>query len=467
MDITIPFDNTTEYVYDADKIVVSGGIAKLKTQRPDNATCGGLYYDNMDLVGWSLGAVTGTPTGDVVQGAGYIQFDGGYLDHGATLNVADRQRGCLRCRIQPRWAGGGQPYDVKLFSIFGDAGQKIELVIYRNTVAPRVIYEGDTGDTGFSFSPWPDYTWAQWYTLEWNWDFLNGEHRIFVDGVKVGATRNNTDVFSDAIETLRIGSDAAGTTGQSRMYIKDLLLFDAPQHTTDDSFDPEYMVPATTYPIGAYKITPTINLRTSELTSFVETASKPAGTSVRWLLAANSVYHYYSNAQEDFVPSDGSYGESTQADVISDNLDKLDPEGAICGLQALLYSADGVNTPELSQLDVSYVWSGQSPDDVRLCNVWAWLKDQNGQPSTGQVTVSLVRKAVGYGSNTFIILDTKTYTPETESPNEGLLNMLLATTENMALRTLYKITMASGAEYYITVPDADTANLFDLIYSGD
>ncbi len=391
--ITQDFTTPSEHVYDADKISVGPVLAQLANQRPDGATAGAVYDTDYNLETWSLGTVTGTPTGTVSQETDSVRLDGGYLDHAATLNVADRQRGCLRCMIQPRWAGEGQAYDVKLFSIFGDTGQKIELVIYRNTVTPRVIYTGDTGDTGFSFSPWPDYTWAQWYTLEWNWDFLNGEHRIFIDGVKVGATRTNIDTFSDTLETLRLGSDAAGTTGQSKMYVKNMILYDSPQHTTDDSFDPAYTVPATKYVTDNPTIKPNVKIYTNGVNSWEFTASQPAGTGVTGIVTKNGLKLYWNGAT--WAPSDGTYAQSSALADISANVDTMDGEGDECGAIFFLHSDDGETTPTITDMAVDFEYLGENPDDIHLTRIWCDTVPFD-LPDDGTIEVFLSRDAVRY-----------------------------------------------------------------------
>jgi hypothetical protein len=416
---SLTFDNPEEYTYDEDKVEIVDGVARLKNQRPDNATCGAILNGSLDLTPWSLGVVTGTPSGTVTQESGYVSLDSGSISYSTDSNIDSRNSGAIIMQIRGQWPDVGPSSDMSIFSIYGDAGEVIGL--YINTSGKLMLFPGTSSP--IEIDDWSSYTSNTWYTLELNYDFTNGESRLFIDGEKIGGTVHDTHTFTDTIQGFNIGANASGSD-LITADIKNLLVFDTPQHTTDTSFDSAYTVPETTYTMDNPKIEAMTSIRTDEILSFVETSNKPSGTGVKYIVYDDGVGYYFDESANNMMPSDGSYAQSTPVDVLVENIEKLTPEGALCSIDIFLHSEDGLVTPELVDVSVEYDLT------IETCEIPIRLVDYtNSVVKNPRVSLSLNRYDLWYGDKAIITWDR---TRLADADKKGVTTLSLVETDTLS-----------------------------------
>src|SRR3990167_8172609 len=104
---TISYDTAGNFIFDSNKIEISGGLARMIDQRQTGATFGATYTSSING-NWGDGVLTGTATGGATVSGGKLDLTGSttkYVDYNADLNADSQQIGCFRFRITPNYTG--------------------------------------------------------------------------------------------------------------------------------------------------------------------------------------------------------------------------------------------------------------------------------------------------------------------------------------------------------------------------
>jgi len=199
----------------------------------------------------------GSPTGTPYGGASVLDgvLDLGHQDQRfVTFDAQDnmsadpppntnlQNKGCVRFKYKPVYTGYNPPTIQMMFHAYdstSDTANRIRLHQSTNRYVYFQIYDSkgiqlvnaSLGSTTMQAT--------QWYEWEINWDLETGEHRIFFNGTLKGSvpvvtgTRHPADYF-------RIGEIGPNPNGNydSYFYMKDLIIFDEPQHTSDSGYTP-------------------------------------------------------------------------------------------------------------------------------------------------------------------------------------------------------------------------------------
>ena len=134
------------------------------------------------------------------------------------------------------------------------------------------------------------------------------------------------------------------------------------------------------FPIGNPPIVPNASMAfTAALGHFAETATKPAGTALKYHLSSDNgaTWEWWSGAA--WVPSDGTYAQANIATEVNSHINSLAGAGTF-KFRALLHTDDGSATPELDNV---YLGEGVSfplgsfevamDFDVQPAAVYNWL----------------------------------------------------------------------------------------------
>jgi len=256
-----PFDTPSNYTYNTSKIEIVNGIVKLKDQRPPNATFYASYDNNLNA-NWCDGDPTGVETGGVVivnkkaDLTGYLDKK---IDYNADLNADHKYIGCIRIKITPNYSGvpGKSQWFFAIGRADGNNRNLISLYHYTNGNL-YLLFKDKDGTTIFqaSLGYWSPAS-GQEYEFELNYDLINGETRLFIDGQQFGLTISNTNSNKDDnIGLLRIGQNVVANPSLNapNFYANDLIIFSTVQHTSN--YTPGESIPLTIYPADKPTIKP-------------------------------------------------------------------------------------------------------------------------------------------------------------------------------------------------------------------
>lgn len=141
------------------------------------------------------------------------------------------------------------------------------------------------------------------------------------------------------------------------------------------------------YPMSGPTLSPTTSLPMDALSAFSDVHTIPANSHIGWFLNISGTNYWWNDSA--WVASDGSYAQSNPASVVQTHAATLPISlGAFVVPYAILYSTDGLETPLLVSLSVTYDYFGPQPGGPNVCTVFGYISDENNVPISG-ATVSV------------------------------------------------------------------------------
>ncbi len=245
---TEDFADGVGFTFDTNLVEFTGGQLRQKDQLPDTI-CGATFTDDINLLGWSAGALTGVPQGGAAIVGTRLDLahdDIRYVDLPGLNNISTAtQQGCVRMKWTPNYSGNPTSNQVMFHMGEGVTSNNNVTLLHSSSGQGSLTITDSSGGSIVAvalgtFSPTVGAT----YELELNWDVTAGETRIFVNGVQFNGTQIGTGSRTATADVLRIGSNATGTL-TSNCFVEDVMVFDAVQHTSD--YTPGYIVLETRY----------------------------------------------------------------------------------------------------------------------------------------------------------------------------------------------------------------------------
>lgn len=277
IELNFPFTTPSNYVYDSDKVEITGSKAKLKEYDPsgewteDFVDDTDFTYDNMkaEFTGGKCQQKDTSPEGCVFQATfqtdedadfGVGNLNGGLIggaswDAGGYMDLTGRSgkqltfngdnfedlagsgaRGCIRFKVNLQ---STSPIN-QILELSGGGGNANAIIVSLiGTTATVVLY--DSSNTAHTFYGYGIPT-SGWHVWEINFDF-DGTSRLFVDGVSEGSL--NTSSWT---RTNNVGTFYWGGRGSSQdFYIDDIVLFDDVVHTSSHADELPYSYNITKY----------------------------------------------------------------------------------------------------------------------------------------------------------------------------------------------------------------------------
>ncbi len=456
IELLYPFTTPSNYTFDSDVIEVTGGKAKLKDQRPANATFFANY--NADINGnWGGGVLVGVATGGAGVSGGKLDLDGGiakYVSYDADLNADSQQVGCLRLSYTPAYSGS--PSSLRAIASISKLHAATEnlIFLFHNSDGNLTCLFNDDANviiTTGVFGVWSP-TAATEYEIEINWDLTMGAIRLFIDGVQLGTTDTSTGTRDSNIGLLRIGSTPSGTTTPDAKF-DNLVIFSTVQHTAD--YTPGQSIAATIYDATDPQLVCNATFRCERIDAFTETKSASGSDEIKYILKKGTVKYYWSGAA--WVVSDGTYAQANTAAEVEANKATFTTVGITVEITVLFHSDDGSTTPELDVLQVDYDFSGSNPDPIETCIVWGYQVQTDTEADPENITVYLVNDAVQYKTNITIRREVYTITPD----SNGYWEIELVESENMDGTQNYAFEIG-GERFEREVPNEISANFYEL-----
>ena len=349
-----PFTTPSNYTYPSD-IEVVGGVSKLKSLMPTNATFHANY--NSDIHGtWGDGVLTGTGYGGASVSGGELDLTGRtaqWVDYAGLDNGDSLQQGCIRFLYRPNWTGNPTAITGFFETLEGHNLNKNRIGMYMNAGTLQCFFYDGTGTYIHSLStPWSPVA-NQQYEFEINFDFDIGESRLFIDGIIVASNLTQTMTRNSTTGLIRIGTNNTGTWVPDAKY-DNVIIFDAVQHTAN--YTPLATIPPAKYAQTDPKIINSVGFVFSLMfNSFTETSTIPSGTGIQYQLSSDNgvTWKYWNGSSWATITgsqTDSWYytNESNIASVVSVNISSLASSGTLV-FRAFLHTTN-IETPELDNI---------------------------------------------------------------------------------------------------------------------
>jgi hypothetical protein len=379
---TIAYDVPANFTYDTSLLEIVASVARLKSQIPTGATFGATFTSSINA-SWSTGTGTGTATGGAAVAGGKLDCKGGtvkYVSYDDSASFPSTQVGCFKFKYTPNY--GGAPVNNRAlfdnFTALGTPNNSISIV-HQLTGNLRIEIYNSSGSSIFSgnlasFNPVSGTE----YEFELNFDFTSGATRLFINGVQQGSTIIATGTRSAAAK-FRIGSDRNAVASDGEY--NDLIIFSTVQHTAN--YTPGYSLSETEYSTAKPPIIVNSGTELDDLDSFAESATKPAGTEIKYQLVFSGTPYWFNGAAWA-VATLIDYTQANTASEIEANKAALSPTlagGGTLHVRAFLDTTGNVR-PLLSTVTYGYDFYVSVPADPPKCTVYGFLKDLLGDPIT-------------------------------------------------------------------------------------
>lgn len=268
---TFVFTNTANYTYSNSTIVVSGGWAALLyedgpnqnfnnsfqnssgftfntsyteiagskllqiDQRPADAT----FYSecNTSVNGnWGDGIVVGSAYGGAAISDEWLDLSGvsgKYINYPALGNADSSLKGTFRFNFRPNYSGNPTNTQFFLSTALADDNGTNLLQYYHFTNGSIYIYAKNYAGVSIlqkTFVAWTPSSGTE-YEIEFGYDFEGGDHRLFIDGTRLGSIHTETGSRS-TIGLFRVGDNVAALENAD-FSIRKVTVFDTVQHTAN------------------------------------------------------------------------------------------------------------------------------------------------------------------------------------------------------------------------------------------
>jgi len=361
--------NTTsasDYTYDSAKILFNSTTAYLGKELVTAETFRNTFLTsngNADIsIGTNTASLNGTPSPTVEDN--YLKLAGGTQQYaqynGDVLDFANT--GTFRFDYTPQYSGdpGSDKYIFSTSSAVNGTNNLLRLSHGAAGLSIK-LYTSSGGlitTANFAFNP----TALQTYKIEMSFDTTNGEYRCYIDGSKVGATATSSPgTRSDNTGYLRVGADyATAITATIEAWVSNIQIFNTVQNTGASYTT----APPPVYATSSPSITLDTGFTVGELSAFSESASKPTGTEIKYILNVDAQNKYWDGSA--WSNSDGTYAQANTAAEINTNAMALLTVSSTVLVVAFLNTTDDQATPTLTSVSLSDVGDGVTFSDYKV-----------------------------------------------------------------------------------------------------
>jgi hypothetical protein len=304
---------------------------------------------------------------------------------------------------------------------------------------PSFSYQGPTSITAYTNFQTTETAGAPRYTIKGK--YWNGS-----------AWADTSNTYATASSAATIAANIATLTGSGDTSLAVTILF------TDSNSGARGTVDnlVVTYSGGQYNTTGTAvtipDADADELLTFAVTgATTPSGTSIKYGVVVAGTLKYYNGSA--WADSNGSAAQLNTAAEVNTNAEAL-LSGTNRSLTFhVLLTSDGINTPSLSQIDITYRFGGVGTTPA-TCEIWGYIKGLDGVGVGGvTLTFSLVRSLTsGYAEASGNIINPIIHASTNASDDPGYFEQTLIRS------SAFQVSAGSTQMYQVTIPAADISN---------
>lgn len=359
---TQDFASSSGFTYDASKAQITGGMLSQIDQRPANAVFFANWETNKDA-NWADGTLTGTLLGGATVTGGQLVATGsasqGISYPGNSLDSGTDQTGCIRFSWIPSYSGGPSAGTRYIFEI-GTGANRMRLA--HETSAALVLQVNNSAGgvlANIALGTWSP-TASNTYEFELNYDFTAGATRLFVNGVQQGSTSSATGVRVDsAISNFYIGTESSTGVGVSSTF-NYFAYFSEPQHTANYT-PPSAALPSTIYAESLVVLPDFTYTGPDSLQTLDTFATTEAG------LPRYTVNGEYWDGAE-WVESDDSYAQANTLAEVAANIDSFAISGiSVVSIQIVFTDTNTLSS--VSELEIDATGYAYAMDDPTITPV--------------------------------------------------------------------------------------------------
>lgn len=210
------------------------------------------------------------------------------------------------------------------------------------------------------------------------------------------------------------------------------------------------------YPTDNPTIIPTTSITMEELINYTATTNQAGSDIVKYTLKKGNSFYYYNGSA--WVVADDTYVQTNTLAEIQANVTTFTTVGITFKWKAFLHSDDGSTTPDIDIITVEYDFF-ETGEDIDVCIVWGYNKNNGGAADDSSFTVQLSRDAIKYKNETIVRDDLITVTPDSST---GYWEIELIENANMSGIAYYNFTFDEQI-YHRIVPNEASKNFWDLV----
>jgi hypothetical protein len=174
------------------------------------------------------------------------------------------------------------------------------------------------------------------------------------------------------------------------------------------------------YPTSGPTIKPNSPLSMDSLSVFTDVDTHPTNSELLWYINIGPSNYWWNGS--DWVISNGTFSQANFASIIQTNASSLPISlGSYVTPVAILYSSDGLETPTLTSITLTYDYFGPEPTEPNTCLVFGYIVDEMENPVVGAVVT--VQNPITF-INQGIIVAQGQYTSITDSLGYFKLNLI-------------------------------------------
>lgn len=251
---------------------------------------------------------------------------------------------------------------------------------------------------------------------------------------------------------------------EGEVYGQFKIIFDDSTSVQMNVSDLTVTVTGQTYPTDNPKIEVASTFSAEAILSAAETATKTGSDEIKYHAKVGSLYYWIND--DTLEESDGTYAQANTASEWNEFFaEQTVPETpSICAWRALLHSADGLTTPELDQIILTYDYYGGSVTDPTTCILFGTEYDAEGNPVSGMTIKAVLNKRAEYNDEIGIgVTEISTTTDDDGYWDMDLIPNELLTPDD----TTYEITFTKSGYRNrifkdIEIPNQVSKNFYEL-----
>lgn len=205
---------------------------------------------------------------------------------------------------------------------------------------------------------------------------------------------------------------------------------------------------------GVYTLVPQLvtsqyQIMASAFSTFAQSATTPANTSIGYQVVLNSIAYWYNPTSTDWeaVDTDNASAETNSASVINTNLSTLFTDLGIIetryiGINIYLVTTDASARPLLASNTLTYTWANGNPEAIDQCLLYAYAQDLVGDiPGTATEVTLHVSNTNGFLHGSKFIMP---FTKSVAFNSSGYAEISIIETETPGIPLQFSISFKDG-----------------------
>lgn len=329
--------NSTDIKFDSTDVYLGVSLESNETFRNTFSTASSTVPE------LGIGTLESTNTGTITVENGFAKFDAApeYITFNSD-NIDYTNTGTIRLFVQPQYTGMPSTitYLYATTETLGGVNNAVQILHRSSNGNLNITIYSSAGSLLVN----QDVAWSpvagQDYVLELGFNTSTGNYYFFINGVSQTIT-GSTGTRTDTTALFRVGAGTSGSaTSNPEFWLSAVQVFNTVQNTATHTTP---LIPL--YSTDNPRVALTTGVTVGELSAFSESATKPTGTEIKYIIDVNGTEKYFNGTA--WATSDGTYSQANTASEVNTNATTLISESSTLKVIALLNTTDNQETPEL------------------------------------------------------------------------------------------------------------------------